>query len=93
MLVFFLRGRLPWQGIGAPSKSTKERTHRTVLSVKKSTSLKALCEGFPEEFAQFIQYARSLDYEEEPDYDYLRQLLRNVSAREKYAHDDKFDWN
>ncbi len=45
------------------------------------------------EFATFLNYCRSLRFEEKPDYDYLRQLMRNLFHRQGFSYDYVFDWN
>jgi len=44
MLVYFLRGKLPWSGLAGGSQS---QYRRLVLEKKKSISLEHLCEGLP----------------------------------------------
>lgn len=44
MLMYFLRGKLPWQNIRAKTK--KEKTAR-IAEMKSSTPMSVLCEGFP----------------------------------------------
>lgn len=39
---------------------------------------------FPGEFCSFIKYARSLKFEEAPDYSYLRQLFKDLFFRTGY---------
>ena len=41
-----------------------------------STSVEVLCEGFPTEFSTYLNYCRGLEFDEGPDYMYLRQLFR-----------------
>lgn len=40
----------------------------------------------------YLDYCRSLGFEEEPDYPYLRRMLRGAAAREGIAYDGVFDW-
>lgn len=47
VLMYFLRGSLPWQGIRA---STEEEKWALVLEKKMSISAEVLCEGFPGEY-------------------------------------------
>lgn len=48
--------------------------------------------GLPHEFLLFMEHLKSLSYEDEPDYDYLRNLLLQVYTREGYSPDTPFDW-
>ena len=48
---------------------------------------------FLAEFATYINYCRSLRFEEKPDYAYLRQLIRNLFHRQGFSYDYVFDWN
>lgn len=44
------------------------------------------------EFATYLNYTRSLRFEDKPDYSYLRQIFRNLFHREGYTYDYIFDW-
>lgn len=44
------------------------------------------------EFATYLNYCRSLRFEDKPDYTYLRQIFRNLFHREGYTYDYIFDW-
>lgn len=90
LLVYFLRGSLPWQEIGA---DTKEEKYRKIRDAKVSTPVETLCEGLPSEFATYISYCRGLGFEECPDYAYLQRLLRQLLVREGFRNDGLFDWN
>jgi casein kinase I family protein HRR25 len=48
--------------------------------------------GLPIEFAQYMNYCRSLQFEDKPDYAYLRKLFRDLFVREGYRYDAMFDW-
>ena len=48
---------------------------------------------FSAEFTTYINYCRSLRFEEKPDYAYLRQLIRNLFHRQGFSYDYVFDWN
>jgi len=45
--MYFLRGRLPWQGLKAENKQLK---YEMIANVKQTTAPEELCKGFPEEF-------------------------------------------
>ena len=44
------------------------------------------------EFATYLNFCRSLRFDDKPDYSYLRQLFRNLFHREGYTYDYIFDW-
>ncbi|CAD7967032.1 unnamed protein product [Amoebophrya sp. A120] len=90
MMFYFLRGNLPWQGL--PAK-TKDEKYRKIKEKKIETSIDLLCSGFPEEFATYLQYVRSLRFQDRPDYAYLRGLFQERYIAEGYHNEPKdFDW-
>ena len=68
VLMYFLRGNLPWQGL---KTKTKDNKYQKILEKKKSTSSEELCKNFPIEFKQYIDYTKKLGYTENPNYDKL----------------------
>lgn len=49
-------------------------------------------QGFPTEFAMYLNYCRGLRFEEAPDYMYLRQLFRILFRTLNHQFDYTFDW-
>ena len=90
VLMYFLRGRLPWQGI--PVKNKEER-YRKIMEKKIATSAEELCKGFPIEFTNYINYTRNLQYEQDPDYGFLKNLFVNVLNRDNFVVDCYYDWD
>ena len=90
VLMYFLRGRLPWQGI--PVKNKEER-YRKIMEKKIATSAEELCQGFPEEFTNYVNYTRNLQYEQDPDYAFLKNLFVNVLKKEGHVIDCYYDWD
>ena len=83
-LIYFMKGKLPWSN-GSDSDS--------ILEKKINTSLDELCIGLPKEFKEFIKYSRELEFEQEPDYNYLNKLLLNVGNKNGINIDKvKYDW-
>lgn len=89
VFVYLARGSLPWQGMKAANDKEK---NELVKNSKMSLSGENLCEDLPEEFATYINYTRSLRFEEKPNYAYLRKLFRDVSRARGYKYDNIFDW-
>jgi len=46
VLIYFLRGSLPWQGVKAGAKKDK---YDKIAEIKCSTPVEELCKGFPGE--------------------------------------------
>ena len=90
MLIFFVKGCLPWQGLKG---STKSKRSANILNVKNSTSLETLCEGLPREFLLYMKYCRLLRFPQQPDYVLLRDLLITLFKNCNYKLDFIYDWN
>lgn len=58
-----------------------------------TTPTEVLCRGFPNEFAIYLNYCRSLRFDDKPDYSYLRKLFRDLFVREGFQYDYVFDWS
>ncbi|XP_057480406.1 casein kinase 1-like protein 11 [Actinidia eriantha] len=89
VLMYFLRGSLPWQGLKA---GTKKQKYDKISEKKMLTSIEVLCKSYPSEFISFFHYCRSLRFEDKPDYSYLKRLFRDLFIREGYQFDYVFDW-
>lgn len=90
VLMYFLRGALPWQGLKA---ATKKQKYDRIMEKKMTTPTEFLCRGFPNEFAIYLNYCRSLRFDDKPDYSYLRKLFRDLFVREGFQYDYVFDWS
>ena len=89
VLLYFLRGSLPWQGLRV---NRGEDKYQKIYEKKRRTTPSELCNGFPNEFCQFVEYTRGLNFEEEPDYNYLKKLLEKVMTDNNYNMDYIYDW-
>ena len=89
VLMYFLRGSLPWQGLKVKKGEDK---YQKIYEKKKITTPQELCAGFPQEFCEFVTYTRSLKFEEEPNYELLKGLLRKVTETHHLNWDFCFDW-
>lgn len=89
VFLYFVRGNLPWQGVKAPQNDTR---HDLMCEKKQSTSIDDLCRDFPLQFSEYLTYTRSMTFEQDPDYDYLRDLFTKILEDEKAVDDSGFDW-
>jgi casein kinase 1 len=89
VFMYFLRGGLPWQGLRA---ATNKQKYEKIGEKKQNTAISELCEGFPEEFAIYMNYVRKLGFEENPDYDFLRELFSKILKTTGDQDDGIYDW-
>lgn len=89
VLVYFLRGNLPWQGLKVEDK---KEMHAQILKMKTAMPTQKLCENQPSEFATYLDYVKGLSFTEKPDYEYLKDLFRDLLLREGSHNDFAFDW-
>uniref|UniRef100_A0A1J3JVG6 non-specific serine/threonine protein kinase n=1 Tax=Noccaea caerulescens TaxID=107243 RepID=A0A1J3JVG6_NOCCA len=89
VLMYFLKGSLPWQGLKA---GTKKQKYDRISEKKVSTPIEVLCKNQPSEFVSYFHYCRSLRFDDKPDYSYLKRLFRDLFIREGYQFDYVFDW-
>jgi serine/threonine protein kinase len=75
VLIYFLKGSLPWQGLKAKNAQKK---YRLIMEKKQQVSIAQLCQGCPSQFAEFLAYTRSLKFDAKPDIPYLRKLFRDL---------------
>ncbi|KAL6984765.1 Casein kinase 1-like protein 3, variant 3 [Sarracenia purpurea var. burkii] len=89
VLLYFLRGSLPWQGLKA---ATKKQKYDKICEKKLSTPIEVLCKSHPVEFASYFHYCHSLTFDQRPDYGFLKRLFRDLFSREGCEFDYIFDW-
>lgn len=88
---YFLRGSLPWQGLKAPNSKLKyEKIGLTKQKIHPNDLL--LNNNLPRQFATFLSYARSLKFEETPNYDYLISLMDQILEEHHLIDDGHYDW-
>ena len=88
MLLYFLRGSLPWRKIRGPTT----RATWDLIRAKKVETMEILTVRLPDELQTFYRYVRGLEFYDLPDYEGLRRLLRGLALREKIEFDGRFDW-
>jgi len=89
IMLYFLKGSLPWQGLPAVDKEEK---YKKIMEVKLQNTSQMLCQGLPEELCVMVEYFRKLKFEEDPDYAYIYKLIRTVFEKNNFNFDYKYDW-
>ena len=78
VLLYFIKGNLPWQNLKAAGKKEK---YEKIMDKKLSIPIERLCVDLIGEFKQLLTYSRTLEFEEKPDYDYLKDLFKGALQR------------
>ena len=89
ILIYLGTGTLPWKRMKSKGKDEK---YSKILSKKMNTSSEELLQGLPIEFLTFLQNVRDLQFEQKPDYDYLRKLLRKMNNSGVPLEEIKLDY-
>ena len=88
-LIYLFNGTLPWINIKA---KTFLDYQVKMYDIKKSYCIKDLCKNLPKEFVIFIEYVRKLKFEEEPNYNMLKNLFIDALKNINEENDYKFSW-
>lgn len=88
-LAYFCRGSLPWQGLRAKKREEK---YLKIKHLKIANSPEELLKTHPLEFIQLFHYVRGINFEDAPDYVFIKGLLTTVWERYEYADNMVFDW-
>lgn len=90
VLIYFLKGKLPWQDINLQDKTDR---YEAIKNLKITTSISELCQEIPAEFSALVSYSKGLQFEETPDYTYLKRLFQNLMFKLKFENDLVYDWS
>lgn len=94
ILIYFVLGDLPWQGVKAKSKGEKKEK---ILEIKLKANF-ANDKRIPKEFISFLDHCKKIKYEEKPDYKNIIKLLNsaisnNSKGKEFDASTHFWEWN
>jgi serine/threonine protein kinase len=90
MLIHLIKGTLPWI---IPEKIPFPEKYEKVYKIKANISNEELCKDLPIEMCKYMEYVKSLKYEEDPDYEYLRQLFFSILRKMNEKFDLNFSWS
>ena len=86
MLVYLMKKNLPWLSI-EKEKIVKKAKFIKICKTKVKTKPEELCLGLPKEFSMYINYCQKLEFEQDPNYNYLRNLFIEVIQRNEKLTD------
>ena len=91
MLIYFIKKGLPWDYTYKAKITASKLFELTYL--KDTNACGNLFNGLPSEFKEFIKYAKTLKFEEEPNYSYLRSILNKIIINNEFRNErHHFSW-
>lgn len=85
MLIYFLKGSLPWQNISGLRLDG-------IADNKKAITIDELCCDLIPEISIFLRDVRQLEYDSIPPYSRYRELFYNAFMKNNFIFDSRFDW-
>ena len=89
MLIYLVNGDLPWSNY--IYGELKERFEK-IYQLKANITNEELCKGLPRQMCLYMDYVKSLKYEEKPNYSYLRNLFISIMDGIHEKFDLNFSW-
>ena len=89
MLIYLYTQHLPWNSITAKNKID---LIKKIYEIKNLIPIKLICKNTPNEMNEFMKYVKSLKFEEEPNYNYLINILEDMLKKINKVNDLNFSW-
>ena len=90
VLIYLAQNKnLPWAGLNIIDKVER---YRAIYQIKKKIKPEDLCQLLPTQFYEYIKYVKGLNFEQDPDYNYLRGLFIDILKGYNTLNDLKFSW-
>lgn len=91
MLVYFLKGSLPWQTLDPPADTREEKNTRIGL-MKEEIKIETLCSGLPSAISTLLILTKCMEFDEAPRYELMRKVISRCAVEEGIVLDHEFDW-
>lgn len=91
VIVYMLRGDLPWMGIPAPTRKEK---YAKIGEVKMGTTAASLCKDLKgaKYLVKILNYVKEIKFEEKPNYEYIVSKFVAIMDHYELKNDEKYDW-
>ena len=83
-------GVTPW--IQYKYLGDKRKAMKNIMKIKLDITDESLCKGLPIEFIHYLKYVRKLDFEQEPNYQYLIGLFISILLKNETKKNLTFFW-
>ena len=90
VIIYLVKGTLPWNEI---KSYNKEELYDRILKAKMRIEPDLLCQNLPPEFEEYFKYIKSMTFEQEPDYNFLKNLFLNILKKTGGGMDYIYDWD
>ena len=91
MLICLAKGGwTPWKIY--ESLKNKDDLIKNIIKMKLQITEEILCKGLPNEFIHYMKYVKKLDFEQEPDYQYLIGLFTSILSKNELKKNLTFFW-
>ena len=89
-IIYLLKGSLPWQSqLSGPSANGIEMI-KAIIKKKIETKISDLCSSLPSQIELFFTHIMGLQFADEPDYTYLRELIKECMRDNDFLFDNDF---
>ena len=89
LLLYLMKGSLPWDNVYGGNETEEILL---IYKIKKYMKPEILFLNLPKETAEFFKYCKKLEFEQQPNYNYLRNLLLNILNYSNEKNDLNFSW-
>ena len=89
MIIYLYNKKLPWENLQSQDKNSLAQK---IFELKKTIKMEHLCVNMPEEMIIYMNYVKSLKFEQEPNYNYLRELFQNLLKKFNLNERPHFSW-
>jgi serine/threonine protein kinase len=89
MIIFFLIKKLPWQGAKA---QTQAKRYKKIRESKEDFNINDHKDLIPTEFIKIFKYVKSLKFDEEPNYNMIRNAFNKILIDVNYKENETFSW-
>ena len=82
IMIYLLMGKLPWIGIkGKNKEDRREKIRNLKLSISNFELCQNINKNIADEVELFVFYINSLSFDDEPNYNYLNQLIKDMKKK------------
>ena len=89
VIIYLYKGSLPWSEV---KTSNIYQSLEKIETIRKMVSSNYICKEMPQEMNTYMNYINNLKFDENPDYEYLRQLFLNVLKNIGDVSGQIFSW-